>query len=241
MQSGLYVTLSAQVAIDRRLTTIATNIANQSTPGYRAEEVDFKALFSRSGDTPVAFVSHGETHISRQPGVPIKTDNPLDVAVQGDCWLALQTPAGTVYTRDGRMRMQTGGALRSFAGYPVLDAGNSPITLDPNAGPVTIAQDGMITQSGRQIGAIGLFNLDNSATLKRFDNSSVMSSKPATPVLDFTKNGTAQGYVEGANVNPLMEMEKLILLSRTFENVASAIEGSETSLEDAIKILGGLA
>ena len=59
MQSGLYVTLSAQVALDRRLTTIATNIANQSTPGYRAEEVDFKALVSRTGDTPVAYVSHG--------------------------------------------------------------------------------------------------------------------------------------------------------------------------------------
>jgi flagellar basal-body rod protein FlgF len=173
--------------------------------------------------------------------VPIKTDNPLDVAVQGDGWLALQTPAGTAYTRDGRMRMQPGGVLQSVGGYPVLDAGNSPITLDPDAGPVTIAQDGMITQGGRQIGAIGLFSLDNSAKLKRFDNSSVMPSKPATPVLDFTQNGVTQGYVEGANVNPLMEMEKLILLSRTFENVNSAINGSEASLKDAIKVLGGSA
>ena len=94
MQTGLYVTLSAQVALDRRLQTIATNIANQSTPGYRAEEVDFKSLVSRSGETPVAFVSHGEAHISRKPGVPIKTDNPLDVAVQGDGWLALKAPSG---------------------------------------------------------------------------------------------------------------------------------------------------
>ena len=241
MQSGLYVTLSAQAALDRRLTTIATNIANQSTPGYRAEEVDFKTIVSRAGDTSVAYVSQGDTYISRQPGVPAKTDNPLDVAVQGDCWLALQTPAGTTYTRDGRMRMQPDGTLQSVDGYPVLDAGNSPITLDPNAGPVTIAQDGMITQGGRQIGAIGLFALDNSAKLKRFDNSSVMSSKPATPVLDFTQNGIAQGYVEGANVNPLMEMEKLITLSRTFDDVTSAIVGSETSLKDAIKILGGSA
>jgi flagellar basal-body rod protein FlgF len=73
MQSELYVTLSAQVALNRLLTTIATNIANQSTPGYRAEEVDFKTLVSQSGDTPVAYVSHGDTYISRQPGVPIKT------------------------------------------------------------------------------------------------------------------------------------------------------------------------
>ena len=241
MQTGLYVTLSAQVALDRRLQTIATNIANQSTPGYRAEEVDFKSLVSRSGETPVAFVSHGEAHISRKPGVPIKTDNPLDVAVQGDGWLALKAPSGIVYTRDGRMRMQADGSLQSVNGYPVLDAGSGPILFDPEAGPVTIAQDGMITQGGLQIGAIGLFSLDNAAKLKRSDNSSVTSSKPATPVLDFSTNGLAQGYVEGANVNPLLEMEKLILLSRTFENVASAIEGSESSLKDALKILGGSA
>src|ERR1700730_118338 len=197
MQSGLYVTPSAQVALERRLTTLAANIANQSTPGYRAEEVDFKTLVSRAGDTPVAYVSPGDTYISPRPGVPIKTDNPLDVAVQGDCWLALKTKAGTiVYTRDGRMRMQPGGELQSVNGYTVLDAGNSPIALDPLGGPATIAQDGMITQGGRQIGAIGLFRLDKTTKLKRFDNSGVVADKPATPVLDFSTNGITQGYVE---------------------------------------------
>ena len=82
MQAGLYVTLSAQVALERRLTTIAANVANQSTPGYRAEEIDFKSLVSKAGSDPVAFVSQGQSFISRKAGVPIKTDNPLDVAVQ---------------------------------------------------------------------------------------------------------------------------------------------------------------
>jgi hypothetical protein len=74
MQSELYVTLSAQVALERRLTTLASNIANQSTPGYKAEEVDFKTLISRVGDTPIAYVSPGDTYISPRPGVPVKTD-----------------------------------------------------------------------------------------------------------------------------------------------------------------------
>jgi len=238
MQSGLYVTLSAQVAIERRLTTIAANIANQSTPGYRAEEVDFKTLVSRAGDKPVAFVSQGDTFISRRPGVPIKTDAPFDVAVQGDGWLALQTPAGTVYTRDGRMRMLESGALQSIDGYPVLDAGNTPILLDPDGGPPTIARDGMISQNGHQIGAIGLFSLDETAKLKRYDNSGIISDKPATPVLDFTRNGIAQGYVEGANVNPILEIAKMITISRAFESISSALTGSESSLKDAIKTLG---
>ena len=125
MQSGLYVTLSAAVAVDRRMTTIAANIANQSTPGYRAEEVSFKSLVSKAGANPVHFASQGELFISRRQGVPMKTDNPLDVAVQGKGWLALQTPDGTVYTKDGRMRMDESGALVSVDGYPVLDAGNA--------------------------------------------------------------------------------------------------------------------
>jgi flagellar basal-body rod protein FlgF len=107
MQSGLYVTLSAAVAVDRRMTTIAANIANQSTPGYRAEEISFKSLVSKADANPVHFVSQGESFISRRAGVPIKTDNPLDVAVQGKGWMALQTPDGTVYTKDGRMHRTT--------------------------------------------------------------------------------------------------------------------------------------
>jgi flagellar basal-body rod protein FlgF len=238
MQSGLYVTLSAQIALERRLTTIAANVANQSTPGYRAEEVDFKTLVSRAGDTPVAFPSQGDTYLSRRAGVPIKTDAPLDVAVQGEAWLALQTPAGIVYTRDGRMRMQENGALQSIDGYPVLDAGDSPILLEPDAGPPSIGQDGMISQNGHQIGALGLFTLDDTASLKRYGNSGVISNKPATPVLDFSRNGIAQGYIEGANVNPVLEMAKLIAISRAFENISNALSGSESSLKDAIKTLG---
>ncbi|SFK78366.1 flagellar basal-body rod protein FlgF [Methylocapsa palsarum] len=238
MQSGLYVTLSAQIAIDRRLATIAANVANQSTPGYRAEEVRFKALLSRAGDRPVAFSSAGESYISRRQGIAIKTDNPLDVSVQGEGWIALQTPTGNVYTRDGRMRMNAAGGLESLTGYPVLDAGNAPILLNPDDGPPTIAQDGMITQNSAQIGAIGLFSLDADAKLQRYDNSGVIPDRPASPILDFSNNGFAQGYVEGANVNPMLEMAKLITISRTFQNIASATEGSESSLTDAIKTLG---
>jgi flagellar basal-body rod protein FlgF len=238
MQSGLYVTLSGQVALERRMTTIAANVANQSVAGYRAEEINFKTVLSKAGDTAVGFASVGESFISRASGVISKTGNPFDIAVQGDSWLALQTPAGTVYTRDGRMTMRADGALVSVDGYPVLDAGNTSILLSPDAGPIAISRDGMITQGSGQIGAIGLFNIDARAKLKRYDNSSVIPDRPATPVLDFANNSIEQGFIEGANVNPVLEMTKLITVSRAFESISSALEGSENSLKDAIKTLG---
>jgi len=238
VQSNYYVTLSAQVALEQRLTTVANNLANINTVGFRGEEVSFETLLSKKGDTPVAYASAGASFISRQAGALVSTGNPLDIAIQGNAWLAVKTPAGTVYTRDGRMRMQPDGALQTLNGYPILDAGNSGILLDSSGGEVTISQDGMISQGGRQIGAVGLFSLDPAAKLTRYDNSGVTSDKPATPVLDFNNNGVEQGFVEGSNINPVMEMAKMMMITRDFESVTGAMATTESSQKDAIKTLG---
>ena len=127
----------------------------------------------------------------------IATGNPLDVAVQGDGWFAVQSNGQTVYTRDGRMPMTETGGLVSMTGAPVLDAAGAPIQLDPSAGPPSITRDGMISQDGRQIGAIGLFSLDPDAKLTRAGNSGFTSDKAAQPMLDFTANGVVQGVDRG--------------------------------------------
>ena len=238
MQSGLYVALSGQVALERRLQTIASNVANMNTVGYRADGVSFEAQMAKAGDSVVAFAGGGTDFISRQSGGISKTGNPLDVAVQGDAWLAVKAPAGVVYTRDGRMTISDSGELTTLNGYSVLDAGGAPILLEANGGVPEISRDGMITQNNAQIGALGLYTIDEDAKLKRYNNSGVIPDKPATAVLDFTVNGVAQGFVEGSNVNPIMEMTKLINLTRAFDGVTSATEKTEASLTDAIKTLG---
>jgi flagellar basal-body rod protein FlgF len=239
MQTGLYVALSARMALEKRMETIANNVANAGTAGFRADEVSFQTLLSRAGDRPVAFSSPGESFIARGNGEVTKTGNPLDVAVSGDAWLGLQTPAGTVYTRDGRMRLRESGILESLNGYRVLDAGGAPITLDPNAGAPQISRDGMISQGNQQVGALGLFAIDPGAKLARYDNSGVIPDRPATPVIEFTANGVAQGYVEGSNVNPVLELTKMMMVQRTFESLSAMTDTTESSLQDAIKMLGG--
>ena len=238
MQSNFSVALSAQMSLQKRLETIANNVANASTAGFRAEEVKFETFLSHASSTPVAFASAGQSYLSRASGEIVKTDNPLDVAVQGDAWLGVQTPAGPVYTRDGRMKMTPTGELQTLNGYAILDAGGSPILLDPNAGPPRIARDGAISQNNRAVGAIGLFNIDEKASLKRFDNSGVIPDRPATPAVEFSKIGMQQGFIENANVNPVMEMSKLIMVSRTFDAVSSSLKDSESSMQEAIRTLG---
>ncbi len=238
MPVSMDVALSAQIALVKRLDTIAHNVANASTVGFRADEVSFESLVSQQTKDPTAFTSAGETHISRAAGSIINTNNPLDVAIQGDAWFAIQGPSGTVYTRDGRMRMLATGELQTLAGYPILDAGGAPLLLNPASGTPQIAQDGMITQNKQQVGAIGLFSLPDNAKLRRFENAGVIPDAPAEPILQFTTVGVVQGFVEQSNVNPIMEMTSLIAVSRAFESLTAAIDDTDSTLQNAIRTLG---
>jgi flagellar basal-body rod protein FlgF len=238
MQSSIYVGLSAQLSLQRRLDTIANNVANTATAGFRSEEVKFETLLSRTPAEPVAFAAIGDTYLSRRAGELVKTDNAFDVAVQGDAWLAINTPQGPVYTRDGRMQMTETGDLQTLNGYAILDVGGAPIQLDPANGPPQIARDGTITQGGRQVGALGLFTIPPQAKLTRWENSGVIPETPASPALDFTKVGVVQGFMERSNVNPVMEMTRLIGVSRAFDAIAASLSDSEAALRDAIKTLG---
>lgn len=241
MQNGLYVSLSAEVALEQRLDTIADNIANMNTVGYRATGVSFESEMARAGDARLSYASMGSDFISRRLGGLIKTDNTLDFAVQGDGWFGIETPHGVAYTRDGRAKIDESGTLRTLNGDLILDAGGAPILINAGAGPLTVSADGMITQNGRQVGAIGLFAIDPTAKLRRAENSGVVPDKPATPILEFTRDGVVQGAVEGSNVDPVREMTKLIEVTRAFDGVAAETSQSESSLQDAIKALGASA
>jgi flagellar basal-body rod protein FlgF len=238
MQSALYVGLSAQVALEKRLQTIANNVANVNTAAFRTDVVKFETVLSRAGANPVAFSSPGNNIISREAGNLTETGNPLDVAVVGQGWVAFAGPNGTVYTRDGRLQIAPNGDLQTLTGFPVVDSGGAQITLDPNGGPISIARSGAITQDGNEVGTLGLFNIPADANLDRYGNSGVIPDRPATAITDFTRDGFRQSYVEGSGANPMLELTRLISAQRAFEGTNSLMEGTESSLPNAIRTLG---
>jgi flagellar basal-body rod protein FlgF len=238
-QSDLYVALSAQLALQRRLDSIANNVANASTAGFRAEEISFEEMLSDKSADPVSFVSRGATHLVTTGGELTPTSNPLDVAINGNAWLAIRAGNGVSYTRDGRMRMTSEGTLTTMSGQPFLDAGGAPVQLDPQAGPPTIGRDGTISQGKNKLGSLGLFRMAPGAKLERAEGASVVPDQPAVPELDFVKNGVVQGFVEKSNVNPVTEMTRLIAVQRRFEAVTNAMRDSEVSMQDTLKALAG--
>jgi len=240
MESALYVALSAQVALSNRLETVSRNVANMNTAGYRADEVKFAELISKAGQDEVSFATGGEIYISRQGGSLNKTDNALDIAVEGEAWFAIRDVDGNLsYTRDGRLEITQDGMVRTVTGQQILGTGGQPIALDPEAGPPLITQSGEISQGENGVvGQIGLFLIPNEANLTRRENSAVVPDLPAIPVQTFDRNGIRQGYVEGSNINPVREMTKMIMISRAFESATKMIDNSNESQEKAIRELG---
>ncbi|KQP36827.1 flagellar basal-body rod protein FlgF [Methylobacterium sp. Leaf100] len=237
MQNALYVALSGQIAVEKRMNAVANNVANLATSGYRAEDTKFSALLAQASKGAIAFASSGDTYLQTKSGPVTKTDSPLDVAIQGDAWFSVGGASGPVYTRDGRLTMDATGRLRNVSGLPVLDAGGGPILLDPQQGPPTIGRDGSVSQGVNQVGSIGLFTLDPKGTLRRAESNGVASSLPARPVQDFTRTGMVQGFVEGSNVNPILEMTKLITIQRAFESAANLTAETESSFQGSIRSL----
>lgn len=238
MQDGLYVALSSQIALEKRLNTIADNVANSSTVGFRATGVKFEDLVSGLGEGSVSFASTGNTFLAGETGPLRETGNPLDFAIQGDAWFAIETPVGTVMTRDGRFAMNENGQLVTHEGYAVLDSGGGPLQLDPRNGAPSAGADGMISQDGNQVGAIGLFTFQPGANFQRYGNSGIVPPGEPEPVVDRIDVGIAQGFLEDSNVNPVREMTRLIMVQRAFENTAALIRNSDASYEEAIKTLG---
>lgn len=239
MQSGLYVALSSQISLERRLTTIADNLANMNTVGFRATQVKFEDVLTNADGAKVAYVDEGQEYISTQNGGLLQTKNPLDFATKGNTWFSIETPSGNAITRDGRFSMLETGALVTIEGYPVLDAGGGQITLNPNAGPPELSQDGTLYQNGQPVAALGLFESDIGPNFVRAGNSAIIPAAQPQPVVDRTGAGVVQGYLEQANINPIQQMTQMITVSRAFEQVTQLMRDSETSLSDAIKTLGG--
>ena len=239
MNNAISVGLSGLMALERRLETVAHNVANTNTVGFRAEAVRFSTKLEQAGATNLAFAARGGEYLNMNQGARMTTGNTLDIAVSGEAFLAQARDSGTVYTRDGRMEISLEGQLRSLDGYPVLDAGGAPIQVNVKGGPLTIANDGSVVQDKRRVGVVGLFDLPDPKLMQREGSAGFRYTGFAEPVTDFRRNAILQGTLEGANVNAIAEMSEMITISRTFESIANALRANEELMTGAIKTLGG--
>lgn len=241
MDTSLYVGLSRQVALGREFDLVAHNIANANTTAFKGDRMLFDDAIRKAGAAePVAFTIDKASFMDMSQGALVTTNNDLDVAVRGDGWLAVQTDNGIRFTRDGRMALATDGTLVTKAGgHPVLDVNFGPVTLDRDGGPLEIATDGTLTQRvgelDQQMGQLGLFQFAENQNLLREGDSLYNSGQPPAPAVE---SQLVQGSVEQSNIQPIMELTRLMELARSYEQASNFIKNGDDLKRDAITRLG---
>lgn len=247
MDRLIYTAMSGASATLGRQASVAHNLANVSTNGYRAEEHRLRAVQVQTGAfssaLPVrAFTVDASTHSDFSQGPMVHTGNAFDVAVRNKGWIAMAMPDGSeAYTRNGSFQLSDTGILQNANGIPVQGDGG-PITIPPD-NRVMIEVDGTVSvvpQTGAQTGvnAIGRIKLVNPPedTLVRGEDGffRVAGGGAANPDENVK---LAWGYVENSNVNPVEEMVSMISLARQFEMQLKLISNAELNDRAATQVL----
>lgn len=233
MDTTSYLALSRQVALQRHMTTIATNLANASTSGYRAEHTVFEQLLQRVGEPGrVAFVQDVALARDLGPGPIEQTGNPFDVALDGDGYLSFATPAGTRYGRAGRLELDTDGRLVNAQGQPLLDDSGNPITLPADDRNISIGADGTIAGRSGTIARVGIVGFAHEQALDRIGDGLLATSEPALPA---TGTRLVQGALEGSNVQPVTELTTMMDTVRAFEGTQRMIDTEHELQRQAIE------
>ncbi len=164
-----------------------------------------------------------------------QTGAPLDLAIEGRGFFQINTPSGPRYTRDGRFRMDTTGALVDQDGDQV-DGG---IVLDPKKGPVTIGANGVVSQSGETVGKIPVYNFDSLAALSKDGNNQYRNDSNLTPTADNNAQ-VRQGFLEQSNVEPIRQITRLIEINRAYDAIASMMSTTEDLSNASVQRLGAV-
>lgn len=248
MENALLVGLSRQIVLERQMDVVANNVANVNTNGYKADKSLFQE-YLKSGahednfvgqDRRVSYVLDSGTFKDFSQGSTEQTKNPLDVAIDGGGFLAVQTPAGERYTRDGGLQINNQGQLVTAAGNPVL--GNSgPIVFQPTDHDVSIAADGNITvlEGINRISAIrGKLRLVSFAQAQNLlkEGTNLYSADAAAAQPD-TASMVRQGFIEKSNVNSVAEMSRMIEVTRTYTQIANMLQQQSDLHKTAIQQL----
>lgn len=238
MQLPTYIALSRLVAQQRSMDVTAMNLANANTPGFRAERTIFSDWISRQtgvdlppGGKSVAYTQDRATYREQQVGTLEHTANPFDLALNGDGYFTVDTSRGPRLTRAGRFTPLSDGRLGDSEGNALLDTTGRPIRLSGTETRVTIGGDGTITSETGRIATIGVVQPTDANRMTAEGARLMRADSPTAPV---TIPRVVQGAVEGSNVQPILELTRMMNDLRTFEFTSQFVQGEAERQQAAI-------
>jgi flagellar basal-body rod protein FlgF len=227
MDLGLDIAASGMVAEQVRQDQLANDMANASTPGFKADESPQHSfgevlLANTQGGAAVGSVDEGvavgKAYTNMTPGAMQETGEPLDFAIEGNGFFAVKTPQGVRYTRDGQFTASAQGILTDSSGDPVLDAKGAQIKVNATG---TVATS-----------ALGLFEVPGAAKQGENLYTGTAKGKPTGTI--------RQGSLEGSGVDPAKAMVEMITSMRSFQSGQQAIQAIGETLQEAASQVGSL-
>ncbi|ARO15408.1 flagellar basal-body rod protein FlgF [Ketogulonicigenium robustum] len=235
MDNAGYTSLTRQSGLLHEMRAIANNIANANTTGFRAEGVAFSEYVVRLGpqtqSLSLATARVRQTDFT-QGDLGI-TNAPYDLAIEGEGFFMIDHPDGPMLTRSGAFTLSGEGVLVTADGYSLLDAGEAPVMIPADAGPVMIGSDGTIAVGGDAIGQIGLFTPTDPNTITRTSGTGFFSDDNM-PVLDGVMR---QGHLENSNVNAISQIARMIEVQRAYEFGQTLADREDERIRNTIQLI----
>jgi flagellar basal-body rod protein FlgF len=221
MENTLYVALSRQLATNRQMEVIANNLANANTAGFKGEQMMFSEYLARTpGSGNVSFVQDLALARDLRDGDLTRTGAPLDLAIRGTGWFAVDTRDGERYTRNGHFKLDAERRLVTASGDPVLGAGG-PIVFGRDDTDISINEDGTVRAANDERGRIRVVAFANEHELRKAAGNLYRTDAPPQEV---DAPHLIQGMIEESNVQPIIQVTGMINAVRSYQNSQRMIE-----------------
>jgi flagellar basal-body rod protein FlgF len=237
MDNASYVTLTRMSGLNREMQVIAHNVANSGTSGFRREGLIFSE-FVRGGEghEPSISMALGNTRqTSDLQGALAQTGGAFDMAIEGEGYFQVETAAGPRLTRAGSFTPNEAGELVNMDGHRLLDAGGAAIFVPPDAGQIAMSRDGTLSSDGLPFAQVGLVRPADPVTLSRAAGTLFEVEGDIEPV---EAPVILQGFLEESNVNPVMELARMIEVQRAYEQGQRLLDREDERIKNVIQTLG---
>jgi flagellar basal-body rod protein FlgF len=237
MVNGLYTASRSMRILQNRMDVLSHNLANTNSTGFKESMLVSRAevtiglnaerLLHQDEDQYV-----DDQHIVFSQGPLVGTDDPFDLAIQGDGFFEVDTPDGVRYTRNGAFTRNYSGELVTLNGHNVLDSSGSPIVLDGD--DFVVSRGGIISVDNQQIAQLALVNFEDKSTLVKEGSGYFQNTNPENRPTDNDDLLVQQGMLEGSNVNSVDSMVHMIRINRMYDSNQKVIHAIDETLDKAV-------
>lgn len=247
MDNTKYVALSRQMGLWKQMDIVSNNMANMNTSGFKQDEAIFTSYIVETkkaegfGQVPVVFTQDFGIFKDFQEGAFQETGNQLDVAIQGDGFFALETTQGERYTRKGQFSLDYEGKIVTKEGDVLLSENSEPFFIAPGEKEIYISESGDVSTENGVIGRLKVVAFADNQKLKKIGNTMFENVEGNTMEVGVADIRIKQRMVEKSNVEPIVEMSKMIKLQRSYEYVQQMIDEEHERLSNTINTYAQLA